>query len=221
MISDCILNQLENSAQIYAGKLSFCRGKTYYNNSDTAYCVNITPKAVTIVFRGTDSKDEWRSNFRVCKKKIPYNNVNSPVRVHCGFIDTYKRADVRDKIHSLIPKDVCRVIVTGHSRGAALALLCALDVQYNFPDKSVEAYLFGCPRVGNAAFKKSYNHRVFKTLRIDNGNDIVTKLPPAILGYRHVGTRISIGMPRLPFVYIRNQHLPSEYYKNAIYKFFA
>lgn len=221
MISDTILKELEYSAQIYAGKVAFCCGKTYYNNSDTSYCVNITSNTVTIVFKGTDSKEQWQSNFRVCKKKVPYNNFNSPIRVHCGFIDTYKKDNVRQKIHDLIPKEQCKIVVTGHSRGAALALLCALDLQYNFPDKSVEAYLFGCPRVGNAAFKKSYNNRVFKTLRVDNGNDIVTKLPPAIMGYRHVGTRIAIGMPRLPFVYIRSQHLPSEYYKNAIYKFFA
>jgi hypothetical protein len=33
--------------------------------------------------------------------------------------------------------------------------------------------------VGNRAFAKSYNRRVFKTLRVENGNDIVTRVPPA------------------------------------------
>lgn len=78
----------------------------------------------------------------------------------------------------------------------ALAVLCAVDLQYNFPSKDCEVILFGCPRVGNRAFQRSYNQRVFKTLRVENGNDIVTKIPLALWGFRHVGIPIRIGTPR-------------------------
>ena len=114
----------------------------------------------------------------------------------------------------MIPHNSCKITVTGHSLGAALAVLCAIDLQYNFENHDIEVYLFGCPRVGNAAFAKSYNKRIFKTLRVSNGNDIVTKIPPAILGFRHVGTEIHIGRLRLPHIFSFNQHRPQNYYRN-------
>ena len=97
--------------------------------------------------------------------------------------------------------------------GAALAVLCAVDIQYNFPHKDVEAYVFGCPRVGNKAFAKSYNKRVFKTLRVTNGNDIVAKVPPALLGFRHVGINIHTGVLLLPFAVSFEAHRPQNYYR--------
>ncbi len=221
MLCEQILKELEYSAQIYDRGIVFCNGQTICSDCENEYCINVSGRVVTIVFRGTYSKNEWASNLRFCKKKVPYGNFDSPIRVHSGFIDTYKKRDIRNKIHSLIPDNCCKIVVTGHSRGAALAALCAVDLQYNFPDKNVEAYLFGCPRIGNVAFAKSYNNRVFKTLRIVNGNDIVTKIPPAIFGYRHIGTRISVGHIRTPLVFSKKAHYPSMYYKNLIYKFFT
>lgn len=108
--------------------------------------------------------------------------------------------------------------VMGHSYGAALAVLCAVDLEYNFPRKDYEVFLFGCPRIGNRAFKKSYNKRVFKTFRVDNSNDIITKIPFALWGYRHVGIKIHIGIPRILGVVSFNDHRPQKYYTNLFKK---
>lgn len=216
MYSEDIFKSLEYSSRIYTPEALFCTGKTYVSKSGTEFCVNVDGGNVTIVFRGTDSKSEWASNLRFCGKKVPYGNYESAIRVHTGFIDTYNCDEVRKKIHSLIPEAPCRIIVTGHSRGAALAVLCAVDLQYNFPGKNVEAYLFGCPRVGNRAFSLSYNKRVSKTLRIENGNDIVTKLPPAIFGFRHVGARLHTGRPRLPIIFSFKAHYPTQYLQSVV-----
>ena len=97
--------------------------------------------------------------------------------------------------------------------GAALAVLCAVDIQYNFPYADIEVCLFGCPRVGNKAFAKSYNSRVFKTLRVTNGNDIVTKVPPAVFGFRNVGINLHTGKLSLPFAVSFKEHTPQNYYK--------
>ena len=148
------------------------------------------------------------------KRQIPYDNTSSKIRVHTGFINAYKAPGVRDALHAFMDDGVCRVTVTGHSLGAALAVLCAVDLQYNFPEKDYEVFLFGCPRVGNRAFQKSYNKRVFKTMRVENGNDIVTKVPPAILGYRHVGIRIHTGPPRIPLFVWPEDHRQQRYYQN-------
>lgn len=174
---------------------------------------------MTIVFRGSDSEKDWITNFTFSKKKIPYGNKASDVRVHKGFLEAYKSPLVRNKLHELMCLDCDTIYITGHSYGAALAVLCALDLQYNFPEKEFYVTLFGCPRVGNEQFSKSYNSRVFNTVRIENGNDIVTKVPPKLFGYRHVGAKIHVGKKEIPFFYSFKDHRQISYY-SAMYERF-
>ena len=169
-----------------------------------------------IIFRGSNSSIDWAHNLHFCRKAIPYDNEASPIRVHSGFIDGYKAPQIRLRIHELITPEIQSVQIAGHSYGAALALLCAVDLQYNFPRLDYEVALFGCPRVGNRAFQKSYNKRVFKTVRVEYGNDIVTKVPFAWMGFRHVGAKIHLGPPRLPFLYSANDHYPQRYFAGLI-----
>ena len=180
--------------------------------SDTECFLRKRKDLVIISFRGTDSATNWKYNLKFWKKAIPYDNFSSKIRVHSGFLATYK--SVREKIHEKIPENSCKIIITGHSLGGAAAILCAVDLQYNFKKKDIEVYVYGCPRVGNGAFARSYNRRVFKTLDFINGNDIVTKLPPAFFGYRRVGIPIHTGALRLPFVISFAEHRTQNYYKN-------
>ncbi|MDR1692680.1 MAG: lipase family protein [Oscillospiraceae bacterium] len=173
-----------------------------------------------ITFRGSDSPIDWKHNLRFWRKCIPYDNTESKVRVHSGFLDDYKAPGVRDRILREITGDIHFVKITGHSLGAALAVLCAVDVQYNRPGTDLEVVLFGCPRVGNKAFMLSYNKRVDKTVRVENGNDIVTKVPPALFGFRHVGAKLHVGAPRLPAVVRALDHYPHRYYANLMKKVF-
>jgi len=72
----------------------------------------------------------------------------------------------------------CKIWMTGHSLGAALATLAA--------DRYGEVqgvYTFGSPRVGNRRFKEGFSIR---TYRFVSGNDIVARLPPPGF-YAHVG----------------------------------
>ena len=172
--------------------------------------------SLLICFRGSDSKKDWMTNLAFCKKVIPYNNPSSKVRVHSGFINAYKSLQVRGRLQQLVSPDIRKVMICGHSYGAALAVLCAVDLQYHFPSKDYEVFLFGCPRVGNRAFQKAYDQRVFKTLRIENGNDIVTKIPFALLGFRHVGIPVRIGTPRCWGLISVKQHHPGSYYASLL-----
>jgi hypothetical protein len=85
-----------------------------------------------------------------------------------------------------------RITITGHSLGAALATLLALDTAHNsgIPTGSTISYTYASPRVGELFFNHSYNSLVPKTYRIFNRPDIVPKtpLPP----YEHVGTGIEL-----------------------------
>jgi predicted lipase len=171
-----------------------------------------------ITFRGTETPREWLSNFKFCKKTIPFNNEKSKIKVHTGFLNSYKNPEVRDKILEAVEDDTYCVKISGHSRGAALAVLCAVDIQYNYPGRDIEVILFGCPRVGNKWFVQSFNRRVNKAVRIENSNDIVTKVPFAFMGYRHVGARLHVGNLRLPLRFSANDHYPHKYYSNLLGK---
>ena len=186
---------------------------------DIEYYLRREGDTLTITFRGTDSIRNWITDFDFWKRSIPYDNVSSKIRVHKGFLDAYKSFGVRDQILRSVTDRVRHVKISGHSLGAALSVLCAVDIEYNFPDKDIEVVLFGCPRVGNRAFMKSYNKRVYKTVRVENGNDIVTKVPFAFMGFRHVGARLNIGCPSIPGYFSAYDHYPHRYY-SSLYKEF-
>ena len=186
---------LELCAAAYADKQPGCHCviHTIDDQKSGIQCyLRIYQSSVWIVFRGTDTAEDLLRDLRFWKKRIPYGNYDSDIRVHSGFIEAYKSTDVRKKIHSVITDNICRIEISGHSLGAAMAALCAIDLNYNFPHLDITAVLFGAPRVGNRAFARSYDRRVFKTFRVENSKDIVTRLPPALLGYRHVGIKIRL-----------------------------
>lgn len=153
-----------------------------------------------IVFQGSNEWMDWKDNFKFHKQVIPYEGVNERVKVHEGFISQYKT--VRNIIHSRVRKIAgagWSVCIIGHSLGGALATLCAVDIQYNFPgafsitDGKLSCITFGSPRVGNASFAASYDVRVPHTIRVVNGEDMITKLPPEWFGFVHVGKKHQIG----------------------------
>ncbi len=80
------------------------------------------------------------------------------------------------------------VYVTGHSLGGALALMATAELA-NHEDATIRdsiaaCYTFGCPRAGDSSFDLYVKAPLY---RITNGVDLVPAIPPAILGYRHVG----------------------------------
>lgn len=184
-------------------------------NTDIQCFLRVNDNEMSIAFRGSDSRKDWIADSKFWKSAIPYNNFDSKIRVHKGFIDTYKSKNVRGRIQKEVQKNsIKKVTLTGHSYGAALAVLCAVDLEYNFPKNDYEVIVFGCPRVGNNAFKKSYNLRVFKTLRVEMQNDPVPKLPFAVLGYRHVGACLKIRSRKKFTPHGMSAHTLQEYYSN-------
>lgn len=215
-IPDCekTLHMLELSKSAYGSipstneKWIFISGVKY----DVQLFIIFGGSELTIVFRGSSSVIDAKTDLRFAQMKIPYLTCNCDIKVHSGFINAY--LSVRKKISEYITPGIKTVFLTGHSLGAAMSVLCAVDLQYRFPSINYDVTVFGCPRVGNRSFQKSYDRRIPKTLCFVNGNDAVTKLPPYIFGFCHVGSSIHIGGIKLPFVYSLTDHSISSYEKS-------
>ena len=88
-------------------------------------------------------------------------------RVHRGFYRAFMQ--VRDEIAANLEHIAAPTIFTGHSLGAAMALMAA--VMWSPQD----VHVFGCPKVGNKDFGKRLTRPV---TRYENWLDIVPYLPP-------------------------------------------
>lgn len=108
-------------------------------------------------------------------------------RVHAGF-----KAEV-DELWPMILEDISRPVnkpknlwFTGHSLGAAMATIMASRCHKHLEVNPVEElYTYGSPRVGWPTYCDSLGVTHHRWV---NNNDIVTRVPLALMGYRHHGT---------------------------------
>ncbi|MBQ9096803.1 MAG: lipase family protein [Clostridia bacterium] len=191
----------------------------YVNNkkTDIQYILRVYENSILIAFRGTDSVRDMISNMQFFKKTVCNMPGGRKIRIHSGFFKAYTDAKIFDKIVKYITDKTKRIEITGHSYGGALALICAADLAHRFPDIEYEVVVFGSPRTGNKAFAEFFDAYLPGTFRIENGNDIITKLPPPVFGYRHVGKTYRIGSPRIPFFYSFKEHSLCSY-RQKIFK---
>jgi len=84
-------------------------------------------------------------------------------------------------------------LFTGHSLGAALSVLSAVDVYLTLGDSRgvMDSFNFGNPRVGNTAFANFVDGIFDSSYRVVNQDDIVPHLPPRIIqDFRHITTEV-------------------------------
>src|SRR3954466_11482752 len=102
-------------------------------------------------------------------------------RVHSGF----KREvdDLWPVLEDLLRENTQPVWFCGHSLGGAMATICAYRCKTSsISSNPQELHTFGSPRVG---CKRYIRHTHVKHYRWVNNNDVVTRVPPVWLGYRH------------------------------------
>lgn len=171
-----------------------------------------------LVFRGTATKDEWEKDLQL--RQVPFVTrmstrairriaypvlMNSPLRtdttvfppdigVHSGFLDIY--LSLRPMILTVLHATTfSRLVVTGHSLGAAHALYATLDLSAVFPNVTFDTIVFGAPRAGNSAFAAALLAlpNVNSLVLLANTCDLVTNIPLAV--------QPTLEAPYLPLIY--------------------
>jgi Lipase (class 3) len=106
--------------------------------------------------------------------------------------DTLEEPGVQEQIRTARVKRPRRsFVVTGHSLGAALATLFAMENDYKKKFNITTICTFASPRVGDTDFAERFNHLPPDSWRIVNCQDIVPKIPFRItkrFDYEHVET---------------------------------
>ena len=127
-----------------------------------------------VAFRGTqpDSLSDLLADARFGMLPWPGGG-----RVHHGFRDAFE--SLHPKINDWLEgAGHDRLVVTGHSLGAAMATVMA----GSYPAATLVT--FGSPRVGDEAFVACFEGRDVR--RFVDTADLVTRVPPELIGYRHL-----------------------------------
>lgn len=172
-----------------------CLDAVYVNTSGAAsYAVRRRGDVLYIFFEASNGAADWKRNLDFPMKAYKRMGITAWF-AHRGFLEAWHELEpiLADKIAD---KSVRKITLTGYSHGAAIALLCHEYVWFTRPDlrTSLEGYGFGCPRVIWGAPSAEVRRRWESFTVVRNIDDAVTHLPPAVLGYIHVGNMLEVGV---------------------------
>lgn len=143
-----------------------------------------------ILFEWSNGKTDWLNNFDFPAK--PYRKMQDKWYAHRGFLRVWKAIEPHLQAE-ICDLSVKKIIIGGYSHGAAIAALCHEYCKFNRPDAIILGYGYGAPRVVWGFLRKAVKKRFEGFTVIRNGCDIVTKVPPKIFGFRHIGNMLQIG----------------------------
>lgn len=165
-----------------AKELGFTTIEFYDKDGAQAYRF-MNKEDIVIACRGTEPT-QW-NDLKADLRAAPVI-AETVGRVHLGF-----KKEV-DDLWPMIKEDLreCgksrKAWFTGHSLGAAMTTIMASRCEDDPEMPNIEeVYTYGSPRVGWRKFVDSLNCTHHRWV---NNNDIVTRVPLAIMGYRHDGT---------------------------------
>jgi hypothetical protein len=147
------------------------------------------PDGVVVAFRGTLPLDvtqmptviDWYNDFNA----VPVVANGFPGTVHGGFLAAFtallpaiRSAIQQQRVDNAVNQPV---LITGHSKGGAIASLLALTLKTvdNLPVKVVT---FAAARTGTTAFAAAYSAAAIDHTRYEYGEDIVPHMPPSTDG---------------------------------------
>ncbi|VVA28773.1 PREDICTED: phospholipase [Prunus dulcis] len=164
---------------------------------------------IVIAWRGTVTYLEWIYDLKDILHPAQFRNDPS-IKIESGFYDLYTKkedecrfcsfsareqllAEVK-RLRELYQGEEISITITGHSLGAALAILSAYDIaemglnivvhdghhELESTKIPITVYSFSGPRVGNLRFKERCDELGVKVLRVVNVHDKVPRVPGII-----------------------------------------
>jgi hypothetical protein len=174
------------------------------DNEIDACTVGTTADGVVVAFRGTLPIDgpftvamllDWVNDLNA--RPIPGGGL--PGAVHEGFLGSLNslwdavRAETKRQLNQAGAGTP--LMVTGHSKGGAVAALAAMRFHQQ-DGLMANVVTFAAPKPGNTAFTDAYNAVIDHT-RYEFGEDVVPHLPPSV-SFATVLAAVSVLARRLP-----------------------
>ena len=153
------------------------------------YAIEREGETVYVYFEASNGLEDWKRNLSFPAKA--YGGEGGIWYAHRGFLSAWKTVLplVTERLEMERPSAIVSV---GYSHGAAIAALCHEHLYYHrtVPHTSLFGYGFASPRVlwGRADEERWKGFTVIRNL-----DDLVTHLPPKVLGFRHVGRLLEVG----------------------------
>jgi len=153
--------------------------------------------AAVLAFRGTQTFVDLKEDLRMHQVAFEFGG-----QIHSGFSQAYLavKQPVLEALRAASPP-LTRLVVCGHSLGAALAVLVSASVASLMPGLELSLVCFACPRIGDAAFCRAVEALVPLHVRVQNEADVIPGLPPAVFPnmrrlsapwfYGHAGVPVS------------------------------
>jgi len=148
--------------------------------------------SIIVSFRGTQGASilNWIKNLDAILIK-PFKQYPT-AKVHQGFYDSWK--DLSPGVMAAVANvqaehSTTKVIVTGHSLGAAMAAISAFDMKINY-GLSPSLIDLGRPRIGNHVFAEAITGEIPSVFRMTHHDDLVPHAPPENLGLYHSGVEV-------------------------------
>ena len=181
---------------MYAELYEQCLNANYIHVEESGdYCLQEKDNILYLFLQWSHGKEDWKNNFDFPAR--PYRDMPKTWRAHRGFVRVWKAIEPYVKDAILDPKYTA-IIIVGYSHGAALTVLAHEYVWYNRPDirHNCFSYAFEAPRVFCGCRPKWVKERWENCTIIRVNNDAVTHVPPALFGFKHVGTLLKVKLTK-------------------------
>ncbi|KZS95526.1 lipase [Sistotremastrum niveocremeum HHB9708] len=156
--------------------------------------------SIVVAHQGTDTS-EFEADLTDAKFELEtldptlFPGISSSVEVHDGFAE--EQADTATTILAAVQSGLSKfgttkVLLTGHSLGAALSLLDSVYLPLHLPKSTTfTTIVYGLPRVGNQAFANYVDANLHLT-HVNDQKDPIPIVPGMFLGFHHPSGEVHI-----------------------------